>query len=30
MLDLQARDSGIVLKPEEVDVDDGLSGAGTS
>jgi len=30
LLDLQARDSGIVLKPEEVDVDDGLSGGGTS
>jgi 3-hydroxyisobutyrate dehydrogenase len=29
LLDLQARASGIELKPEDVDVDDGLSGGGT-
>jgi 3-hydroxyisobutyrate dehydrogenase len=30
LLDLQARASGLDLKPEEVEVDDGLSGGGTS
>jgi 3-hydroxyisobutyrate dehydrogenase len=30
LLDLQARASGIELKPEDVEVDDGLSGGGTS
>jgi 3-hydroxyisobutyrate dehydrogenase-like beta-hydroxyacid dehydrogenase len=30
LLDLQAHDSGLVLKPEDVEVDDGLSGGGTS
>jgi len=30
MLDLQARSSGIELKPEEAEVDDGLSGGGRS
>ena len=29
LLDLQARGSGLELKPEDVEVDDGLSGGGT-
>jgi 3-hydroxyisobutyrate dehydrogenase-like beta-hydroxyacid dehydrogenase len=30
LLDLQARSSGVELKPENVEVDDGLSGGGLS
>jgi len=30
LLDRQAHESGVVLKPEDVEVDDGLSGGGTS
>jgi 3-hydroxyisobutyrate dehydrogenase len=30
LLDLEARNAGLELKPEEVEVDDGLSGGGTS
>jgi 3-hydroxyisobutyrate dehydrogenase len=30
LLDLEARSSGLALKPEDIEVDDGLSGGGTS